>query len=403
MDTRAFFPRLMLAVMAAFLAAAGCTTQPPPARQALRISGWIHTEGTTLRDERDSPTRLLSVNVPGMQSGAGDPNSPALIATGCRGWTMPSAEAFDRIASWGFNSVRLPISWANLEPEPPNSLPNGTPVHRYNDSYEDAIATIVREFAERGVPVILDMAQYDWSPAFKQVPAGGGQVLCQGIGMPVWLYPNAGSLSVAQARCDFYADRPEPGVPVPSLHEALRDAWVHLLGRYVDDSSVIGVDLLNEPFGARQCSRGSGGLGTFYQTAGAAVRDLNPHLLLVFQDTRNRATGSFGLDAPVPLPNAVYSFHLYAADWNPSGLERTQAYLDRARAWDVPLWIGEFDRFGGFQAVVPDWATQMEEMLTFCRQQDISWAYWAYTGSDPLVDREGQINTELVETLQSGF
>ena len=61
------------------------------------------------------------------------------------------------IASWGFNVVRLPISWENLEPRP----------GQYNDSYLQNLVDHDIEWAkEYGVYVVLDMHQVCWSSHF---------------------------------------------------------------------------------------------------------------------------------------------------------------------------------------------------------------------------------------------
>jgi hypothetical protein len=101
----------------------------------------------------------------------------------------------------------------------------------------------------------------------------------------------------------------------------------------------------------------------------------------------------------------VYSFHLYVDDWNPSGLERTQRYVARARAWDVPLWIGEFDAFGGAGDTVhdPNWPADLQAMMGFCRDRDVGWSLFAYADGKLLQPGTSVPRPGLLPILQSGF
>src|SRR4029078_13747054 len=79
----------------------------------------------------------------------------------------------------GFNSVRLGISWANLEPEPPSS--DGK--HTWHADYLKAVDDAAEGFTSRGIDVILDMRANNLSPAFNNPKPDR----CQGSGPPVWL------------------------------------------------------------------------------------------------------------------------------------------------------------------------------------------------------------------------
>jgi hypothetical protein len=382
--------------LAACTPAASQVTRPP------RALGWLHTSGTKILDASGHTIRLVGVAHHGMDVGRGLPQPEAEALTGCRGWSTPTASEYADIASWGFNSVRLAVSWANLEPVPPTVGPRGGIVHHYNQTYVQAIDQIVRQFGSRGVAVILDMHQYRWSPAFRALPTPTGSILCQGSGMPAWLYPDQ-AISFSEAKCDFFSDRVEPGVRLPSVQRGFIDAWSYLAGRYANDPTVIGADVLNEPYHGPGCTAAALHLNAFYAKAGAAIRAADPHLLLVFEDSEDDGTGIFALTAPPPFKDEVYSFHMYVDGWQPAGLNRVNDFLSRAKAWHLPTWMGEFNRFGPSDAVAPDWAAQMGAMLDDLRRQGASWCYWAYGGTDPLVDTRGGLNTDLLAELQAGF
>ena len=347
--------------------------------------------------------RLVSVGLHGMERGNGLPFSVTAETPGaCRGWFAPTAADYDAIDRWGFNSVRLPVSWANLEPNPPLRRADGSVLHHYDGRYVIALDGIVTELARRGIGVILDMHQWFWSPAFKGFTNNGATV-CQGSGMPAWLYPAAQKDGYLQAKCDFFADRMAPGVPLPSLHSGFIDAWRFLLDRYSEHQNVVGADIISEPYANRYCEPKDLRLDDFYRKVGSAIRDVNPRVLLIFEDSQFSPKGRFALSGPLRLPNAVYSFHLYTQEWADQGMKRVTAFWNRARAWRVPAWLGEFNRFGRGSTTPPDWPAQMTRMLAYFKEQGIGWSYWALHGEDPLLDKDGRPNQRLVEVLRSGM
>src|SRR5262249_876541 len=108
-----------------------------------------------------------------------------------QGWRIPPTNDLDadNITLGGFNSVRLAISWANLEPTPPTLDDSGNLVHPWAESYLAGLDAQIQSYTGRGDFVILDMAQSQWSPAFKHFSVAGRDFVCEGMGLPVWLYP----------------------------------------------------------------------------------------------------------------------------------------------------------------------------------------------------------------------
>jgi len=110
--------------------------------------------------------------------------------------------------------------------------------------------------------------------------------------MPAWLYPDASSLSFRQAKCNFFADHPEPGVNLPSLWQAFADAWGYIAGRYAGNDTVVGADIINEPYNPQNlCSAQSFQLDRFYSVVGRVIRSVNPNIALVFEDTADQGNG----------------------------------------------------------------------------------------------------------------
>ena len=378
----------------------------PNGAMAPRITGSLHTSGMKILDQNNRPIRLLAVNISGMEWGAGKP----WTSSGCpenrlpRNYGCYSVEngpldqEMQRVEEWGFNVVRLPVSWANLEPEQPSRQGNKI-THKYNAAYVAALDQIIRGLNQHHVAVILSMHQWAWSPALH--PEGKNSHLTEhGLGLPVWLYEQGG-WDQMRARREFFTNQQQihPGYPV---WDGLADAWTFLAAHYKDNPMVVGADLFNEPYPGMEGQKPHVhySLGPFFQHIGEAVHRASPDLLLIFEDD-----GRTPVRELPNLPNLVYSYHSYPHQWDPDGHAKLEKQLAHARAWNVPLWIGEFDDFGeksegGVQPNLP-------EMMRDCKQAVVGWSYWAYwRASRPLLEKgkkPGPPNMELIRMLQRGF
>jgi Cellulase (glycosyl hydrolase family 5) len=411
---------LAAALLAVAVLGAGCTGSsgggsPSPAGgpvgspsvgpEVHRISGWLHTAGTAIVDERGNRVRLLAMGVPGMETGDGGSRD---VEVGCPGWRRPSRAVYDDVPAWGFNAVRLPISWANLEPTPPTTGPDGAIVHHYDRAYLRAVDTIVERFGERGVAVVLDMHQLRWSPAFTDIPIGGGDTAGCGTGMPRWLYPRGGGLDeMVHAERDFF-EHPD------RTWDWLIDAWRTVVRRYADQPTVVGLDILNEPHNAiAEGYRGTEGappssldLAGFYTRLGKAIHATNPRLLLIFEENLSRSTGLWSLTAPPRFANAVMSVHLYGRSWeDPRGGPLLRRYYERSRAWGFPLYVGEFTVFGYTTpgSHDPHWLRSLRSMLSYCKERHVGWTVWSYNEARVLRQGSEEPKAGLIPALRLGF
>jgi Cellulase (glycosyl hydrolase family 5) len=390
---------LAFALLAGMLQACSSHQQPNPVVRldAQRIHGPLTTQGTRIVDANGQTVRFLGVDLGGMGKGDGLPGEEATQTTGCPGWQEPPAVAYRTIDAWGFNSVRVSLSWANLQPDQPVMAGDTVTDPRWNTQYLDALDRIVQGFTSRGIAVILHMSQSHWSPAFGNLSTNKGSVKCAGVGMPDWLY--AGMPNEIAARRSFFADQGRQ-------QELYADAWKMVAQRYAANDLVVGADMMNEPYTKNQLTLDELNLDQLYETLGTAIRSVNPHILLAFQDSQfpNAPGESFALTSPPPFSGVVYSFHFYVDNWSPDGEHKLQTYVDRAKQWNVPLWIGEFDAFSYASPHPSDanWQGDLTQMMRMTSQDGVSWTEFAYADHWMLQPGTNLPKPDLLATLKHG-
>jgi len=353
---------------------------------------WLRASGQKIVNQRGQTVRLTGFNDPRMFPGAG--NSPDACG---RLWKAPKPTLARDVAAWGFNSVRLDISWSDLEPTPPTVGKNGSLTHHWNEKYLSALDSVVHALASHHVYVILNMDQGALSPAFRYVDYAG----CEGNGMPAWLFPGAANQSVLQGWCAFLGNYSQPGVPIRPL-DGLADAWRTVAARYAADPAVAGMDLINEPggpyagdIGGGFCAQTSYPLKATYmdyldRRVGDAIRRVDPHVMLFLEDDWGRIGVPHTILSTGGLTNVVYEYHLYAPSWR-VGEASLRSAGGFASHLGVPLWIGEFTAFGGdlnprldARAAVrnldPSWRTDTAALLRYTRTKGIGWSLEAYSG-----------------------
>jgi len=390
----------VVAVAALAATAVSCTRSAPPPNpvvdiHAPRIHGPLHTDGTRIVDATGATVRFLGVDIGGLGKGAGLPGLQGKAATGCPGWQAPPASAYRDIPAWGFNTVRVSLSWANLQPQAP-AMSGGRVVDpKWNTAYLDAVDQVVHGFTDQGVAVILHMAQSHWSPAFGNLQTNKGTVRCAGVGMPAWLY--AGVSNEYDARRSFFADQGDQ-------QQLYADAWRFIAARYASDKLVVAADMMNEPYTKNQLLPSQLHLDALYQTLGTAIRSVDPTILLAFQDSQYSPGGQFALTAPPAFSDVVYSFHYYVTGWTPQTQAQIQTYLTRARQWNVPLWIGEFDAFSyaSPRPQDPNWQSDLTSMMRFTKENGISWTEFVYADRWMLQPPTSLPKAGLLATLRTG-
>lgn len=144
--------------------------------------------------------------------------------------------------------------------------------------------------------------------------------------------------------------------------------WRLLAGRYRDDTTVAGYDLLNEPLPEPYWREHSEGLVSLYRDLTAAIREVDPNHLLVYEGT-HWAT-NWDIFTEVWDENSALSFHKY---WSPPDRGSIAPFLERREALGLPIYMGE----GGENGL--GWLQTAFQLYDDC---DISWNFWPWKKID---------------------
>ena len=327
-----------------FVLVAAAPTVIPMVVAAPSGSGFLSTRGTSIVDSTGQAVQLRGVNYPGYED------------------TPPqghSQSTYSYLAQLGFNVVRLPISWANLEPQP-GVFDNQFLTWKTD---EDIVWAGIA-----GVRIILDMHQYNWAEKFG------------GSGAPAWsvqpYLPN--QLGLHQAVSDFWADA--------TLQDHLISVWKKVAQHYANQPVIAGYDILNEPwvYTTVNPTVNATSVDNFYAKAVQAIRQVDQDHL-IFLEPANLNTFKFSA-----IANIVWSPHFYqlafTSRYYPQNFTILESdfeakYKTFVQGLNVPMWIGEFGAFMPDKSSRAAWA---QDALRLFNGHNVGWAWWAYDGTTQL-------------------
>jgi len=312
------------------------------------VQGFLSTRGTSIIDSYGRTVILRGVNYPGYEKNFWS-QEPQLH----------NQYAYYYFRQLGFNVVRLPISWANLEPQPGLFDPN------YLQSFVDQD---VQWAKAAGIYIILDMHQYNWAEKFG------------GSGAPDWAvqaYP-ANELGLREAVSEFWAD--------DNLQAHLLSVWTQLAQHYANEPAVAGYDIFNEPWIYTSIipTLNATRVDAFDTKAIQAIRAADKNHILFLEPAN---LDNFKIP---PTTNIVWSPHFYplafANEYYPQNstllqLDFEAKYKTFVIGLNAPMFIGEFGAF------IPDPGSSVrwtQDAVTLFDQNNASWAWWAYTEWDAI-------------------
>ncbi len=218
----------------------------------------------------------------------------------------------------GFNTIRIPLHYKLFETD---------------DSEGFRLLDRVLQWSrEEGLYVILDMHA-----------APGGQTgtnIDDSYGYP-WLYDS------------------------PSEQSHLVAIWQRIAGRYKDNSTVLGYDLLNEPIPTYPAVMPlNPKLEPLYRKLTSAIRKVDAHHILFLGGAQ--WDGNFAVFHKPFDSNTAYTFHKY---WSATNQSVIRPYVDFRDRYNVPIWMGESGEN------TDEWISQFVALLN---QNHIGWTFWPY-------------------------
>ena len=451
---------LTLGVLATPDAAAAEVSARSAALATPALTAPLHTSGTdsAIYDAANRKVRLVGFNWAGTEQGGRTDSLKSPDVCGAV-WKTPldgiNGVTFDNmyqvLRDWGYNVIRLPISWNNLEPTAPTwDAGLNRYVHTFNTSYVNDLKSIVTKAAAVGLSVILDMHQDFWSPALHHITNWDGSPgYCEGAGMPRWLTPSIDAKPTTTQSADFFnamnwfyrnVRDPSSALTKASPWELFYSAWDWVSytfssrSGFAAASTVIGADILNEPYisyvggnpPAGQSVLQSAGtrLQVFYNALAPAVANWNPDWLLIFEDSTGGDNSANTLWRETPTmtgrptvgKNWVYSAHIYnfgfgtfsdgVASHDDFGQTVANAVLTNAKNWKVPLYIGEFTNFTkGVDATLLTTAdmAQTKLYLAWAKTNQVSWTFWAYVSTYRPMVVINYVNNQAIAVVQAAL
>ena len=278
------------------------------------------------------------------------------------------------LAANGFNTVRLGVIYAAVEPQP------GV----YDDAYLDRIARTVDELGKQGIAVLLDFHQDLYNERFE------------GEGWPDWAVIDDGL--PAEPKNGF----PRNYVGMPALNVAydhfwnntngLQDhyaaAWAHVAQRFAGNPAILGYDLMNEPWPGnawQACAQGDGcfdfdaRLTAFYARTTAAIRAVDPTTLVFVSPNVLANSGATSHLQAFGDRNIALSFHDYCPAETPATCDPVDEKVFQhaqtlARRFDGPALLTEFGATTNLRTLT--------DMADRADRFQVGWQEWHYCGCD---------------------
>ena len=351
--------------------------------------GFLRATGTSIVDSEGKAVLLRGANFFGYEYGL---------------WDEHTEGDYQKMASWGFDVVRLPIAWNFIEPKPGS----------YDDSYFTRyVDRDISWAAKYGMYVILDMHQYCWSPYFT---------FCDSwhtAGVPSWAvsgYANTAE-GQAHARADFWnnlaANGDVPSAANPSMQDRFAAMWQHVAGRYAGQNVIAAYDLLNEPTVFSSNGKfwfydddkfSSEALPAFYAKIADAIRTVDKNHMLLWEPDWGTHSSS---TVAVSRPNVIYAPHypgtssVDSYDGNKPALSNAvKAVLQFAAQSNQPVLFGEW----GICADGTNADQYISDLGDIMHNYNVGWTWWTYGSTSfsmSLIDENGNVRTTLLNGLLS--
>jgi endoglycosylceramidase len=288
-----------------------------------------------------------------------------------------SADDAALLARLGFNAVRVGVIWKAVEPEP------GV----FDDAYLERIARTVAMLARHGILSLLDFHQDQFNERFEGEGAPDWAVEDGGLPNPRLGFPGnyTGNPALQHALDAFFSNAPGPdGI---GLGDRFAAAWAHVAARFRRLPTVLGYELVNEPFpgsawatclGATGCAFDAV-LTAFSRRVAAAIRTVDSQTLVWYEPSVLFNAGFGSAVGALGDPRAGFAFHDYCPTepqtHSPAGCD---AFDDRvfAHALAHVAETGEAILLTEFGSTSD--APYLTDMLARADRTMVPWLEWSY-------------------------
>jgi hypothetical protein len=309
-------------------------------------------------------------------------------------------EDYPLIASWGFTTVRMAISWSRIEPMP----------GQYDDGYIAEIRAAMDACQAAGITVVLEWHQDLWGKCAATLVDNTAN------GAPDWTCPNP--VPAVGALFDRLWQNQD------GLFDSFLAAWGHVLGVLGNHPALLGLDVFNEPTGTAQTpALERDYVYPAYRRIVPALRAAFPKGLLFLDATLARNDSMTLYTEPLDSLGAgvVFAPHLYTG-WLKLYLLGKEISPDdkaadfaaaraQAAALHLPLWDGEW-------GVNLNLDTALADLETHVGLEDTSLigsSYWAFeravptngnssiSGAQSILDVNRQVRQPVVDRLSRPY
>ncbi|MGE5430929.1 MAG: cellulase family glycosylhydrolase [Syntrophomonadaceae bacterium] len=304
--------------------------------QGIGLGGWLVPEGYMLQTSgfANSPAEIKNK----IESIIGPANTDLFFQQYYKNYV--SRKDIDKIAEWGFNSVRLPLHYKLLMSADQPGV--------YNEDGFKMIDSALAWCEQNHIYLILDLHC-----------APGAQ--------------NKDNISDSDGQARLWSEASKYQPLTISL-------WKKLAGRYAGKEWIGGYDLLNET--VYDFPTGNQELRNFFIKVTDSIRQVDKNHIIFIEGNRY-ATDFSGLTPPWDN-NMAYSFHKY---WNETTTGTIQYLLDIRNSYNVPLWLGETGENSN------QWFTETVRLM---KQNNIGWAWWPHK-------KLGTISAPLSSPVDPGY
>ena len=285
--------------------------------RGIGLGGWLVPEGYQLHVPGfGSPTAIRKM----ISDLIGEENTTEFY---CRYEANYTSEMdFETIASWGFNSIRLPFNYRMLSPEDQPGV--------FLEEGFQLIDQVVKWCEKYNLYLILDMHCAPGGQSSSNISDSDG------IEARLWTEP-------------------------ANQHRTV-EIWKKIAERYADEKIIAGYDLINET--VLPPGHSNSEMRVLFIRVTNEIRKVDPNHI-IFIEGNWYATDFSNLTPPWDV-NLVYSFHHY---WGENSQAAIQHYLNIRNQHNVPLWLGETGENSN------PWAYDCVKLLDFL---DIGWNWWTH-------------------------